>query len=151
MDLFISKPIRRDEIEAVLADAPRISRTSPPAPGVELIDSSRLLELREWMGDAGVRTVSELVQAYQEDAPRLATEIERAAAENAAERLIRAAHTLKGSSLAVGAVAVAATATTLEQQGRDGRFEAAAGSVPELAALLGDTAVALTALTDGAG
>jgi signal transduction histidine kinase/CheY-like chemotaxis protein len=150
MDSFISKPIRRDEIEAVLADAPRVSPSSPPTVGTELIDTSRLLELRQWMGEDGPQTVADLVEAYREDAPGLATEMERAAVEGDAERLVRAAHTLKGSSLAVGAVAVAAAATTVEGHGRDGRFEAAADSLPELAALLGDTAAALAALVDGA-
>lgn len=68
--------------------------------------------------DGDEELVQEIVGLFREDSPRLIQEIEHAVANQDADRLYRAAHTLKGSAGSIGAAALARAAQILETIGR---------------------------------
>ena len=71
----------------------------------------------ELQATAGADFVAELVDTFAEEAPLLLAELRSALAAGAAERLRRAAHSLKSNSSTFGATRLAATARALELGG----------------------------------
>ena len=67
--------------------------------------------------------VSRVVQSYLHQTPKMLEELEHAGAQSDSEALVHIAHTLKSSSLTVGATKFAAVCKEIEEQGASGTIE----------------------------
>lgn len=108
-----------------------------------VIDRQIYAELQE---SAGAEFVTELVQAFLEDAPVQLRELARAAEAGDAPALKRAAHTLKSNGNTFGATAFADLARALEQGVNPGG-ETLAEQLRALEAAYAEAAAALTGLS----
>nr|WP_316643777.1 Hpt domain-containing protein [uncultured Roseateles sp.] len=108
-----------------------------------VIDRQIYAELQE---TAGAEFVTELVQAFLEDAPVQLRALARAAEAGDALALRRAAHTLKSNGNTFGAIAFADLARALEQDVNPGP-EALAAQLQALEAAYAEAATALTGLS----
>lgn len=100
-----------------------------------MLDQEAVNELRMVMGEG----FTALVDAFEADSHRRLGSLRAALASADRDGAREAAHSLKGSSLNVGARALASVALAAEQAARDGRLE-------EVAALLVDIEAALAAV-----
>ena len=91
----------------------------------------------------------ELIDIYLEDSPKRFAEIEASLAKNDGPTLVRAAHTIKGSSGNFGATHLARLALEVEMHGKAGNLDAAAAVVPALKDEFGRVRDALRRLTGG--
>jgi HPt (histidine-containing phosphotransfer) domain-containing protein len=92
---------------------------------VPVLDQSVLSELQETTGD-DPDFVRDLVETYLADVPLQLKGIDEAIAANDAEALVRPAHTLKSSSVTLGALRLGEVSRTLEVAGRSGTLDATA-------------------------
>jgi signal transduction histidine kinase/DNA-binding response OmpR family regulator len=155
MDDYVSKPVKRQTLEAALARwltpgaaaVPTRSEQSEPPLGLAL-DRAVLEQLRQLFdGD-----LSEVIAAYLSDAPAQIDSMESAIASIDYTALGRAAHSLRSSSRSVGAHGVAAAATSIEAQARaHGALEEIRVLVTQLRAAYDAAAPALQAAGEGAG
>ena len=74
----------------------------------------------------------DLIQIYLDDSPQRIAEIELSLAEGDAERLTRAAHSLKGSCSNFGASELRAVSERIEKLGRQGALGEVPARLPEL-------------------
>jgi HPt (histidine-containing phosphotransfer) domain-containing protein len=86
----------------------------PAMPEQALIDAEVFAELQR---TAGSDFVADLVQTFCEEGPTLLAELRAAATAGAAERVRRAAHSLKSNGQTFDATRLAAQARALEQGG----------------------------------
>jgi HPt (histidine-containing phosphotransfer) domain-containing protein len=100
----------------------------PPA-----VDQDAFAALRELTGDDPV-FLAELIDAYLADAPEQLTAARAAVDAADVEALVRPAHTLKGNSANVGAMALAEQCRALEELGRSGSLDGAGAGLDEAAA-----------------
>jgi len=121
MNDCVIKPIRIEQIQECLIQwGTRRSRTkerSFPVPP-EVIDPERLEELNEMERRAGKKIIRDLFEVYLEDLPVLLTELHRALASGDVGAAAKAAHRLKGTSLNVGANALANACRIIESNVR---------------------------------
>jgi len=94
-------------------------------PEVPVLDQAVLRELQETTGD-DPDFVRDLVETYLADVPVQLKGIDEAIAANDAEALVRPAHTLKSSSVTLGALRLGEVSRTLEMTGRSGNLDATA-------------------------
>jgi signal transduction histidine kinase/CheY-like chemotaxis protein len=137
MDDYVAKPVRREELEAainrVLSQAPRTVETPPPvATPAPLLDQAGALE--RLGGDVALLT--ELVSLFLQDAPKLIAEIHSALAQQDADALRRAAHSLKGASAYIGATTASEIAYRLERLATQGQLQEASHVMGELERVL---------------
>jgi HPt (histidine-containing phosphotransfer) domain-containing protein len=92
---------------------------------VPVLDQSVLSELQETTGD-DPDFVRDLVETYLADVPLQLKGIDEAIAADDAEALVRPAHTLKSSSVTLGALRLGEVSRTLEMAGRSGTLDASA-------------------------
>lgn len=85
----------------------------------DILDYSIIQGLKE-LGDDEEDFFKEVVELYIEQAPSLINEIKTFAFSADAENMGRAAHTLKGASLNVGAKKFAEVCKSIELDGKDG-------------------------------
>ena len=143
MDGFISKPFSRHallaEINRVMSQAatPDIS-SNTPIPGSNLYDRDQALDMLG--GDCEL--LRELSEVFLRETQSTMQQIGRAQTDRDAQGLSRAAHTLKSSLGAVGALRVMATAQALENQAAI----AAWSDIPTLANRLNQEYLALCEL-----
>ena len=90
-----------------------------------MLDRTVLRELQETTGD-DPDFVRDLVETYLADVPVQLEGIDGAINANDAEALVRPAHTLKSSSVTLGAMRLGEVSRTLEMTGRSGTLDAAA-------------------------
>jgi HPt (histidine-containing phosphotransfer) domain-containing protein len=148
MDDFLSKPVRREELEQALQRAVRgtgdasappapegasaVGRAGPGTPTAEegpVVDPEVLGPLVARLGDRAPAFLASLLTTWEtETAARLAA-LEAAVPAGDADEVARAAHAVKGGSASLGAVRLAAACDRLEAAGR-------AGDVAALPALL---------------
>ena len=121
MDAYLTKPIRSQELLAILDDIGRNkagSSTSAEStstnPAMNVLDLSAALERLE--GDREL--FEELVQVFKTECPRIMKEIRRAISSHDLADLEHHAHALKGSSANLGASSVSQTAFDLEKMAR---------------------------------
>jgi HPt (histidine-containing phosphotransfer) domain-containing protein len=108
----------------------------------ETLDLATIGELLDAVG--GDHTfVDELVDTFLADAPALLVAIDEALAADDAPSLVGPAHTLKGNSLTLGALELAAVARALEEEGRQGDLSRATDDAERARAELGRVAEAL--------
>jgi CheY-like chemotaxis protein len=127
MDDYLSKPVRSDELQAVLA------RWQPPASVEdEPVDLRQLREAAD--GDAAeMRSLSE---SFLAQADELMPELAAALASGSAPKVNSLAHKLCGSSGSCGMVGLAPLLRELEQMGHTGELAAAAACHGRVAAEL---------------
>ena len=123
MDGHVSKPIRVE----TLVEALRLADQAEPEPSAAL-DGSALDALPDVVG--GDREAPEmLVECLLDEGPKLAASLDAAAAAGDADRVRRAAHTLKSSASDFGITERAAICKALEAEAREGSFDRAAAAV----------------------
>jgi signal transduction histidine kinase/DNA-binding response OmpR family regulator/HPt (histidine-containing phosphotransfer) domain-containing protein len=151
MDDYLTKPLDFEAVEAVLAREVDLRRhhghrvptvetpTPPPAHSTAaadvLYDRSRLDELREYDTPDG-SVVRAALDAFAEQAPAHLEDLRTRIASGDAPGVRESAHALKGSASNVGAVALAALASSLELDARRGELAAAPGLLEGLATCL---------------
>jgi HPt (histidine-containing phosphotransfer) domain-containing protein len=81
-----------------------------------VIDSESIENLRSLNPDDGDEFLREIIAIYLEDTPQRIVELEESLAGGDTNRFTRAAHSVKGSSANLGAMAVKHVAELLEQQ-----------------------------------
>jgi CheY-like chemotaxis protein len=117
MDDYVSKPVRLDDLAAVLE---RAGRHLVPAPA---IDARSLDELRELTDEDGQCILHNLLLKYLADVPDMLTEL-RTALDRAEPRAVAfAAHALKGSSSVFGAHRLEELCGEMERAGQAGQLE----------------------------
>jgi HPt (histidine-containing phosphotransfer) domain-containing protein len=134
MDDYVSKPVKRQTLEAALArwltaDAAPISTSAEHAEAAPdlVLDRSVLEQLRQLFdGD-----LSDVIAAYLGDAPAQIDAMANAIATGDYASLGRAAHSLRSSSRSLGAHRVAELATSIETKAR------AQGALDEIRGLVG--------------
>jgi HPt (histidine-containing phosphotransfer) domain-containing protein len=143
MDDYVAKPIRTEELFAVLGRwigweneqgeavtaADRASAWTR-APGGETgddgIDASILDDILELSEDGGLDLVRELIAIFFGEAPARLDHLRSGIVEDDAARVCRAAHAMKGGAGNIGASRLAAYCGQLEQQARAGCLDGAA-------------------------
>lgn len=124
MDDFLVKPVRAAEVYAMLerVKAQPAEEPQTPAANSSLIDSAIVLSGCD--GDAAL--LADMIQLFEDEAPKLLARVEAAVRSSDAEQLRTAAHSLRGlvSSFSTSA---ANAAKVLEQL----RFERRAGDAAE--------------------
>src|SRR5262249_35687568 len=127
MDDYVPKPVRMDDLGAILdrwlAQRPgtQAPETEPQdAAGPEAVGTAHLEGLRDLQEEGGPDVLAELIQMFLRDAERSLGNIRRAVAGQDIEALVRAAHTLKGSSANMGARLLSAASLRVEVLARAG-------------------------------
>ncbi|MGB7848087.1 MAG: response regulator [Candidatus Acidiferrum sp.] len=132
MDAYLAKPIRTRDLFALLDrfGGPRQKEADagpPAAAGKQTVshalDLAAALERLE--GDRDL--FLEVAQVFSSDCPRLLREMRQAIAAGNPKALKQLAHTLKGSSASVGALALSQTSRQIEMLAGSGDIESAAG------------------------
>jgi len=123
MDDYLTKPIRRDQLAAVLArlavEAP--SRPEADEPGPALDEAAALAYAAD-----DRQLLGELLGIFLADYPGYLQALRDAVAGADPAALVRAAHKLSGTLRVLGAAAATALVGQLEALGREGRLEGAA-------------------------
>ena len=101
-------------------------------PEASLLDPETLAGLRALDPTGGDTVVREIAAIYLEDTPTRLRELEDAANAGHAERFIRAAHSLKGSSASLGVTAMRAAAERIESAARSSGLPAGVSHLPAL-------------------
>jgi GAF domain-containing protein/DNA-binding response OmpR family regulator len=139
MNDYVAKPIRVDELVAAIKRTPRrasgsSTRVADPSPD-GLIDEAVLARLADGTGgDEGF--VSELIEQFVADAPRLVAAARAGLDAGDAEEVRRAAHTLKSNAATFGAHALAGRSRELEDAATRGALEDASEQVDAMASEL---------------
>jgi two-component system, sensor histidine kinase and response regulator len=156
MDAYLSKPVRADELAAVMrqqlsggeqdlslhqAHSDGLSKLEPVAGDAgEVFDEAVVRELRE---ELTVEMRESLIRTFEASLPRCMAEIEDAIRRGDTSERRRAAHLLKGSSGSVGATRLALSCQRLEQSSRDQDPAIKLEQLAELHAAATSTRVAL--------
>ncbi len=164
MDDYISKPIRIEELIQALSKCQpqeghqnwgeireesktQQTKQSTLLPDPSLlttgIDAKVLQSFREMINENTDAIVAEMIDCYLEDAPKLVNRIAVAIAQGDAKQLRLAAHTLKSSSLTLGATTLSNLCKELESTSCTGHTEGGVGKVPQLKAEYEKVKVAL--------
>ncbi len=126
MDDYIPKPVKVDELDAVL------KRWVPEPPGgsggsadvatspAGLLDAARLEDLRSLQQDGEPDMLAALVEAFLEQARHEVAELKIALSGNDPAAVAALAHSLKGSSANIGAERMGARCGELEARARSG-------------------------------
>ena len=150
MDDYLSKPLRGEALDAILArwapiDLPKTADpvSGPDEPGPDgLLDGAVIAELRAIVSPSALAAV---LDAFEDEAGERAAEICTAASEGDAASLANAAHALKGAAASLGASYTARLAGRLEELARAGGVDGASELADELARSLRDSSIALRA------
>ena len=141
MDEFLSKPIRVEMIQTLLLrlaeQQPRRvhdaeSAAEPSAHAGDLLEEETLEALRQLREESGHAIIDELLTIFEHQSKDLLRDIIHACETRSASSLERAAHTLKGSALNLGARQLAEVCRRVEAAGRDGHFSVANQLLPVL-------------------
>jgi two-component system, sensor histidine kinase and response regulator len=125
MDDYVSKPVRTEDLAAVLDRAQRNTLVTP-------IDLRYLQHLRDLPGEDGDNTLQSLLRLFLSDAPPIVVELRGALNRADAAALTAAAHSLKGSSGFFGARRLQELCGQIEKAGKAGNLESAAGLLTSL-------------------
>lgn len=142
MDEFLSKPLNRDALAAVLESirldippgpaesAPSgQSRQEPPPEAADVIDVTVIKDLEE---SSDAEFVAALIDAFLEDSPDLVHMIEQGIAEGDADRIRMGAHTLKSNAGTFGIRDLVPLCQTAENYGAAGDCEKASEVFPKI-------------------
>ena len=164
MDDYLSKPVRRRDVERMLARWARprtdsqipdsaldpVELTPRPAGAVRLmaVDAEAIADLRELQREGLPDVVAELAEQFAGHAPELLTALKEAVAADDREQAIFNAHTLKGNAAVWGAQRLTAACQRLEDAARVSQ-EPLEELVAEVNALLLDVLADLVNLSRG--
>ncbi len=170
MDDYLSKPVRKTELQAALerwyppdkkpffppASPEEASLTlsestpeeSPVPPTPSMLDPQTLETLRRLEASTEPGLLKELYGVYLSHSVDLIGGIRNAVAKKDADALRRSAHSLKGSSMEVGAKPLGAVCAELEKIGRAGSVDGADALLVQLQNLYDTTSSAIRALLD---
>ena len=145
MDDYLSKPISYERLCEAVEAAPRLpAHDQPPdqAPAEGGAASPSAAPELDWAGalaQVGQRPelLSELLSVARDEWPQLLDRLREGAAAQDAERVVRAAHSLKSSTAILGGRRASQLAGQLERQARAGELEAAPEQAQELQQLVG--------------
>ena len=134
MDGYISKPVQSkvlyETIETIMTPGSLVPFVSlqPQAPTADTLVVRQAVNLDEILDRLGgnVGLLQSIVSLFEEDSPGQMARIQDAIRARDAGALIVAAHTLKGSLLALSADRASAAALELEKLGRESRLNGAA-------------------------
>ena len=150
---YLTKPLRMDDLKAALQRAERSLASQPEVvpesaqpleSDVSVLDCSTLSEICRFANPAeSAEILQEIVEAYLSDVPPALEKIEAAITKRSAEDLRQGAHSLRSSSLNVGAVQTAKICQGLEQLGRSGQVEGAQALWAQLPPTVAQTKAAL--------
>jgi CheY-like chemotaxis protein len=153
MDDYLSKPIQLEALAQILTtdpSAPNLGSSASPASSEnqpDLINQERLTASLWAMGDDIQESLDLLRTTYLEEAPLLLSNLQNAWGQRNLEAVRFAAHTLKSSSMAMGAERIAQICQRVEQQ----IIQARSSQIPSLIAqaerIYQETTIALTAMT----
>jgi len=101
-------------------------------PDLPVIDPQTIDNLRQLNPGDNDEFLREIIGIYLEDTPRRIAELEQSLATGDQPKFTRAAHSVKGSSANVGAMAVRAAAEKIEQQSAKHGLADAAALLPAL-------------------
>jgi PAS domain S-box-containing protein len=122
MDGYISKPVRAQELYAVIAEVigqKPASGSNEFGEAVELPSNGAVEWSTAMAATAGdLQLLGDVVEAFLEDYPNLLSALEQAIADGNGECWNRAAHTLKGALRHFGAAQAVARAVELEKMGK---------------------------------
>jgi PAS domain S-box-containing protein len=123
MDDYLSKPLKVEDLALALQRAAEILGENRPAAGG--LDTEKIAELRA-LGRSGRPAILEkLLVTYLRDTPALIEGLSAAVDDADVEKLSGVAHSLKGSSLTIGALRLGELAIQLESLGRSESCEGA--------------------------
>ena len=120
MDDYLSKPIRRAELHAVLEKSVASPTTPPPSSAPPEFDTGTLDGIRSVRPSGQPDLVREAIEMYLSRLPESVAAIGRAVKADDAIALQIEAHGLRGSSLILGATSIAELCAELEQTAKDG-------------------------------
>jgi CheY-like chemotaxis protein len=139
MDDYLAKPVRPEDLRALLVQWLGTGSSAPPAgsPGADggmdsPVDAAALARLAELQGDGEPDIVRETVSLFLGDLPRALRELREAVAAGHRDGMARVAHSLRSASGSVGALVLSRLCGELESAGRAGNVDRA----EELAAAL---------------
>jgi CheY-like chemotaxis protein/HPt (histidine-containing phosphotransfer) domain-containing protein len=126
MDDYLSKPVRLQELAAVLERctlsaeaAPQPTTSAPqPTPAPPPIDPAAFENLREAMGEDDPDALRDVIEIFLDNTHTLLGEMRQAAARRDTETLRRLAHSLKSSSASVGALTLSDYCAAIEARCR---------------------------------
>ncbi len=133
MDGYVSKPLKRDDLDAVLMQVlgSRSILISPPdAPPIDLASALRAVD-----GDRAI--LREVIEVFRQDYPSRVEELRDAIEHRTAQQMARAAHSLKGALGIFGRSAAYDLAQELETMGRADHLADAQGVLQMLEQELG--------------
>lgn len=117
MDDYISKPVRTEVLQNLLAKISQSRSASPNGAGGDpAVDTLVLQTMQSDLGDV----VQEIIESYLEETPRLLAELRQAISNNDPGQVLLHAHSIKSSSEAIGANRLSALAGEIEQFSRQG-------------------------------
>ncbi|MFI5252729.1 MAG: PAS domain S-box protein [Bacteroidota bacterium] len=129
MNGFLGKPIRIEELKrcldywtTVIENESTISQLSTTT-AQHAIDLNVIAGLRELQTDDNNSFVNELIDLFLDTAPRHLAKIKEAKVKSDSKGLTLASHTLKGSSVNLGAMPLAALCKKIEDSSRDEAFD----------------------------
>nr|MBA3531413.1 response regulator [Ardenticatenales bacterium] len=125
MDDYISKPIRPEELRAILeqwGERKRSESVAPPPPDPQrvVVDRAVLDELRNLNMEGEPDLLMALIDLFQKEASSLMATLRNAVTEANQDQLRRAAHSLKSSSANLGARHMSTLCAELEKIGASG-------------------------------
>ena len=139
MDGYLSKPIRPQELDAVLDSYSNLKSCSTTAErDVKLAAVDDAVDIAELLHriDGDVEFVAELVQTFRNDYPKKLEALSQCIKSNDHDGLRRAAHSLKGSLSNLAATSAAKLAAQIEQIGVSGGSRDASAPLAKLSAEL---------------
>ena len=141
MDNYIAKPVHANELYCAVESAVAFPICPPAAPVLApafrtgepagaVVDSQQIMDRLE----GNVQTLSDLVDLFDVECPRLISEMNAALSEHDTTRLRRAAHTLKGSLALFADSHAVSLALAIEESARADNFVAAGAKCAKLQA-----------------
>jgi CheY-like chemotaxis protein/HPt (histidine-containing phosphotransfer) domain-containing protein len=134
MDDIVNKPFTVNDIRQALercmaarakagAGTKEYEGQEASPPENETFDPSVLQEFENEMGEDGRKFTHELVGLFLSECPKIIERLKAGYSQNLADEVNKAAHSLKGNSLQVGANALAKICQRIELDGTSGRLE----------------------------
>jgi two-component system sensor histidine kinase/response regulator len=143
MDDYLSKPVSRNAIQTMLGrwGGVRQPASANPEAGAGVVSRAQgsrelyedaLEALRDLESDEDPGIMHRVMTQFLENSPKLLQELRQGSAARDADRMRAASHTLKSTSVVVGAVSLADRCARLEALARQGCGEEAVGLVEDV-------------------